>query len=186
MPFERDIIVFLQSLSTPFLDVVFKVMAYFFDYPLVIALGFILIIFKKYREAIYFLVLEGLGAGVQVLLKAIISRDRPYLAYREINNVLQASNSSFPSGHSITCMMAVIVLWVMVEQGTMKNAQKISCKIGLVFALVLCMLNRMYLGQHYITDVLGGFIIACIIGYPIMKFLYLKRHRKGVYEKETG
>lgn len=186
MPFERDIIVFLQSFSSSFLDGVFKVMAYCFDYPLVIVLGLILIIFKKYREAIYFLLLEGVCAGVQVSLKAIVSRSRPYVSYSEIRNVLQASNSSFPSGHSITCMVAVVVLWAMFDGSSLKKSHKNYCKAGLVFALVLCLINRMYLGQHYLTDVIGGFVIAFAISFPTMKFLYLKKSKKDVYEKETG
>ena len=66
MQFERDIIVGLQSLSTPFLDGVFKVMAFCFDYPLVIVLGLALLLAKRYREAILFLLLEGAGLGIQL------------------------------------------------------------------------------------------------------------------------
>ena len=182
MSFERDIIIFLQSLSTPFIDGVFKVMAYFFDYPLVIALGLILFACKKYREGIYFLILEGAGLLVQRVLKAIISRPRPYLTYPEINNVLQASHSSFPSGHSVTCMMAVVILWVMVNNSKLKQNHKILCRTGLVLALVLCALNRMYLGQHYITDVLAGFAIAIVIGVVIVRCFYLKPRKKEMKE----
>lgn len=172
MGFERDIIIFLQSFSTPFLDGVFKVMAYFFDYPLVIALGVILLFTKRYRDLVYFLTLEGVGLGVQLVLKAIISRPRPYLVYPEIINILPASNSSFPSGHSITCMMAVIMLFVIIKNSNLTKNKKIILNSLLGLMLVLCMINRMYLGQHYITDVLGAYIIALVIGIVIVKNFY--------------
>ena len=178
MQFERDIIVFLQRFSTPFIDGVFKVMAYCFDYPLVIVLGFVLFLCKKPRAAVCFLLMEGVGATVQVVLKAIISRPRPYVTYPEINNLLQASNSSFPSGHSITCMMAVVMLWVMLSESKMLNKGKLICRLGLILALILCALNRMYLGQHYISDVLAGYVIALAIGMSILKLFYCKRQKK--------
>jgi len=175
MLFEKDIIIFLQSFSTPFLDGVFKVMAYFFDYPLVIALTLIFLLSKRIRECAYFLLMEGLGLGVQLILKAFVSRPRPYITYNAIENILPAANSSFPSGHSITCMMAVVMLWVMLNNSNLSKKYKIIYKCGLVFSLVLCAINRMYLGQHYISDVLAGFVIALIIGIIIIKFCY-NRH----------
>lgn len=178
MIFERDIIVFLQSFRTPFLDGVFKVMSYFFDWPIVVVLGLILLLLKKYRSTIYFLILQGVGLLVQTTLKAIISRPRPYLVYSEISNVLEASNSSFPSGHSMTCMMAVIMLWVIVNESRMIKNAKILSKIGLVFACVLCVLNRMYLGQHYLSDCLGSFLIALLLGVIILRLFYYRKTKK--------
>jgi len=172
MIFEKEIITFLQSFRTPFLDGVFKVMAYFFDYPLVIVLAIILFAFKKWKQGVFFLVLEGLGFGIQTLLKAIIARPRPYLTHPEIVNVFEASNSSFPSGHCVTCMMAVVILFVMVRDSNMRR--KWLAYGGLVLALLMCILNRMYLGQHYLTDCIGGFLIAFIIGFIVIKFFYYR------------
>lgn len=177
MEFEVEIIKALQSASTPFLDWIFKVMAYCFDYPLVIGLAIILLAFRKYRETLLFLIIEGLGFAVQVILKAIINRPRPFLASSEVINILEASNSSFPSGHSITCMGAVVVLGFMVTRSTKLKNKKWICYAGLIVALILCMLNRMYLGQHYITDVLAGFAISFLIGLVVF-YLYLKIEQK--------
>ena len=183
MIFEKEIIIFLQSLRTPFLDGVFKVMAYFFDYPLVIALAIILFVCRKYKEGFFFLVLEGAGALTQTILKKIIMRPRPYIKYGEISNILEASNSSFPSGHSVTCMMAVIILFIMIRDGNLKKRSKGFLLAGLVLMLVLCVLNRMYLGQHYLSDCLGAFIIALSIGALIIKFFYYKSWPKNIKVK---
>jgi len=43
-----------------------------------------------------------------------------------------------------------------------------------VLALLMCILNRMYLGQHYLTDCIGGFLIAFIIGFIVIKFFYYR------------
>lgn len=173
MSFEKEIIIFLQNFSTPFLDGVFVVLSYFFDWTIVVALSFILLLFKRYKETIYFLILEGVGFGVQTLLKSLINRPRPFVEYGEIKNIFEASSSSFPSGHSITCMMAVIILFIMIKDSKIKR--KSICYALLGVALFLCLLNRMYLGQHFVSDVFGGFIIATIVAFPILKFGYYQK-----------
>lgn len=177
MPFEVKIIEALQLMSSEFLDGFMRVVSYFFDYTLVIVLGLILLCFKKYSKLILFLALEGIGALVQITLKALVNRPRPFVAHQTIMNIFEASNSSFPSGHSITCMCAVVVLWYMVRTSTIKKSAKLSIYIGLILALVLCLFNRMYLGQHYLTDVLAGFMIALILGL-IAIFVYKKTIKK--------
>lgn len=170
MLFERDIIVFLQSLSSPILDAIFKITAYCFDWPMVVIVSLVFLCSKRYKHALRFLILETSGLIVQLILKSIINRPRPYITYPEILNILPANNSSFPSGHAITCMMAVLFLFVLIKNSDFKRLSKITLNIILGFALVLCGLNRMYLGQHYLTDVLGGYLIALVLGIVILKF----------------
>ena len=181
MNFEKEIIVFLQSLRTPFLDGVFKVMSYFFNYPLVIVLGIVLFACKKWREGFFFLILEGVGCLTQTVLKKIINRPRPYITHSQIENVFEASSSSFPSGHSVTCMMAVIILFVIIFGSKMNKRYKNLSYAGLGLMLVMCLVNRMYLGQHYITDCIGGYLIALVVGALIIKLFYYKQNK----EKQT-
>ena len=179
MGFEKDIIVFLQKFSSPLLDGIFKVISYMFDYPLVIVVALLLLLFKKYKQMVYFLILEGVGLVSQLTLKALINRPRPYVTHNEIRNILEASNSSFPSGHSVTCMMAVVFLFCLIKDSNLKRNTKIVCYSLLGGALFMCLINRMYLGQHYLTDVLGGFVISLVLGSLIMKFLYYKKPNKN-------
>lgn len=189
--FEKEIIIFLQSLRTPFLDGVFKVVSYFFDYPLVIALGIILFACRKWKQGVFFLILEAVGWATQTTLKRIIMRPRPYLTHPEIENILEASSSSFPSGHSVTCMMAVVILFVMIKDSNLSKRNKGFLYAGLGLMLFTCLINRMYLGQHYITDCLGAFIIALVIGAIIIKFFYYRsytkiKEEKGGYEEKKA
>jgi len=185
MPFEIKIIEFLQSFSSTFLDGFFMATSYLFDYPLVIIVALILLCYKKYSYLFLFLSVELVGFITQITLKSIINRPRPFINNDSILNILEASNSSFPSGHSITCMCAVVVLWYIISKSSNGTRQKNIYKSLLVVAAILCAVNRMYLGQHYITDVLGGFIIAIIISICGI-FVYKKITKRLIKTNEKA
>lgn len=168
MAFEKEIIVLLQQLKNPVFNWISIVVSYFFDYPLAIALAVIFLICKKYKNAIKFLILEGVGLAVQLILKAIVKRPRPYVTYSEIENIYPASNTSFPSGHTLTCIIAVVYLYSLVNSSNMSKNKKILCKVGLGVMIITCVLNRMYLGQHYITDCIASILIGLIIGITLL------------------
>jgi len=179
MKFEVDIIKALQSLSCPFLDVVMKIVAYMFDYPLVIGLFLILVMCKKRIAAFLFLIIEGVSYGLQVTLKAIINRPRPFVSHSDVLNIFEASNSSFPSGHSTTCMGAVIILCYLIFASNIKKKNKIICYSLVAVMPLVCMINRMYLGQHYLTDCIGGFVLSLIVGTIVLGLhKYIKNKRK--------
>lgn len=168
MLFEVKIIEFLQSFSCAFLDGTSKVVSYFFDYPLVLTIAVLLLCFKKWYYLFVFLIVEGFCFFAQITLKYIINRPRPFVSHQSIKNIFEASNSSFPSGHSVTCMCAVVVLGYIISKSKMRKTNKVLCYIGLGFSLLACAFNRMYLGQHYLTDVLGGYILAFVLSAAII------------------
>lgn len=179
MEFEVNIIKALQSLSCPFLDAVMKIVAYLFDYPLVIGLFLILLLLKKHKESLLFLIIEGVSYGLQVTLKAIINRPRPFVSHSDILNIFEASNSSFPSGHSTTCMGAVIMLCYLIYKSNITKKKKIIYYSLIALMPLVCMINRMYLGQHYLSDCIGGFVLSLIVGTIVLSlYRFIKNKRK--------
>ena len=91
------------------------------------------------------------------LFKFILQRPRP-TEYRIINEV----GYSFPSGHSITSM----VFYGYLVYLTYKYINNKKIKIPLIIFLVLLIptigLSRIYLGVHYASDVLCGFLLGII------------------------
>ena len=95
------------------------------------------------------------------ILKNIVQRPRP-IGYRLIDE----NGYSFPSGHSMVSAafygLIIYFIWKNVKNKKLRN---ISC-ILLSFLIVFIGLSRIYLGVHYASDVLGGFIIS--IAYLII------------------
>ncbi len=126
----------------------------------IIALIFFILVKKKIFGFLVFLNL-AISGGLNQLLKRIIQRPRP-TEYRLINE----SGYSFPSGHSMVSA-AFYGLFIYLIYKYVKNKY---IKYGLITILTLLIISigisRIYLGVHYTSDVLAGFLIS--ISYLII------------------
>ena len=137
-----------------------------------IALGLVLFCFKRTRK-LGLAALFGIAVGAlitNVTLKPLVYRARPYTheEYRvmwEKVLALTESERSFPSGHTTAATAAMVGLFLATPKGKSWPA--------LVFALFMGF-SRIYLGVHYFTDILGGFVagtIGAVAAYYIGKAL---------------
>ena len=133
---------------------------------------FILIKNKKIGVAITAnLVLVAL---LNQLLKNILQRPRP-TEYR----IIQETGYSFPSGHSMASMAfygyLIYLIYKYVEN---KNTKWI---LIMLLSILICSIgiSRIYLGVHYTSDVLGGFLIS--ISYLV---IYISAINKFLLDKE--
>jgi len=81
---------------------------------------------------------------------------------------------SYPSGHTARAVFLAIVLWSLtIQQCTMKKRFLIGAGLGLYVGLVA--LGRIYLGHHWLSDVIGGGLLGIgmafgcyFLTYPIL------------------
>lgn len=104
---------------------------------------------------------------VNVLIKNIIKRKRPYQVNKEINILTKLpSDYSFPSGHtSVTAAATIITIYY----GVIYNLGAVYIIVNIIF-LVLMGFSRIYLRVHYFTDVICGLIIGIINGIITLIF----------------
>ena len=112
--------------------------------------------------------------SLNIALKNIIQRPRP-IGFR----LIEESGYSFPSGHSMVSM-AFYGLIIYFIYNSIKNKKLKIILISLLAVLILLIgISRIYLGVHYTSDVLAGFIIsvAYLIIYEttIIKLLRIKK-----------
>ncbi|MFN2484293.1 MAG: phosphatase PAP2 family protein [Candidatus Limnocylindria bacterium] len=92
-------------------------------------------------------------------IKLILSRARPEV----LNAPIVEPGFSFPSGHALMSATTYGVLAVLVLRGRLPRPVKTAVVIALA-ALVGCVgLTRVYLGVHFLTDVIAGWVLGAVI-----------------------
>lgn len=128
-----------------------------------------LFIFRKKKIDIC-IILNLLGIFIlnNVLIKNIIVRDRPTGI-----NIIEENGYSFPSGHAaISTVVYGYLIYLIYNYVSNKKLKYVLISILSIIILVVG-LTRIYLGVHYTSDVLGGYLLG--ISYLIM-FTYVTRN----------
>ena len=124
----------------------------------------ILLLVKKtrFKVGITTSVTVSVAYIVNIILKNIFERQRP-----TINQIVEETGYSFPSGHSMVNAALYTMLILIIH----RNIENKKIKRLLIF---ICMLvpilvgfSRIYLGVHYLTDVLVGLLIGSLIAILI-------------------
>jgi len=118
------------------------------------ALIFILKKKKYYRHGLLILANIALGALFNQVLKLVFRRPRP-----DVLKLVEQSGYSFPSGHAMNSVIFYgLAAYLLVRHGRHPARYLFA---GIIAVMVLLIgLSRIYLGVHYASDVLAGFIIG--------------------------
>lgn len=113
-------------------------------------------------------VLFGIGISINTLINKIfkltIRRDRP-------SNILIIDNEySFPSGHSMASMFLYGYIIYKIKKSKMNNNLKRLFIILLSLLILLIGFSRLYLGAHYLSDILCGYSLSIIL---LIIFIYI-------------
>ncbi|MBS3060418.1 MAG: phosphatase PAP2 family protein [DPANN group archaeon] len=93
----------------------------------------------------------ALAMATALVLKELVSRPRPYLVFG-INNLRTELLSSFPSGHAANSFSIM---------GILAYHKRPQALFFLLFAAIVAY-SRVYLGVHYVSDVLAGALIGML------------------------
>jgi len=161
-----NFIIMIQQIDTPLLDSFFRAITSLGDELFYLLLfSFLLWCVDFYlgiRVGIIFLLSVYVNTGV----KEIFQQPRPFDILPEIQKV-HASGYGFPSGHAQSSLVVwgSIAYWK--KQPWIRNLS--------VLLILLIGFSRIYLGVHFPTDILGGWLIGgLILGLSYFIFLKIK------------
>ena len=118
-----------------------------------LAAGLLVLMLRRRRRDAARLLLTAGGAWVLALvLKSVVDRPRPPA---DLQVRPPDATGSFPSGHDTTATLLVVIV-VLALAGTGRLV-RVATACAVVFALAVGF-GRIYLGDHYPTDVLGSYL----------------------------
>ena len=104
------------------------------------------------------------------ILKYAIQRERPPME----NRLVEETSFSFPSGHAMVGTAFYAFLIYIIYKDVKNKYLKYGLITFLSFIILSLVFTRVYLGVHYASDVIGGFVIAISYLIIFIRFGYNK------------
>ncbi len=144
----------------------------------IILVLFLFLWFKDNKVAFSVFLNLILVSSLNFLIKNIFQRARP-----NIFPIIRENGYSFPSGHS---MISLAFYGYLIYLLYKKVNNKYLKLFGIVFLSILILLigiSRIYLGVHYASDVIGGFLLSLV--YLIIYIMFVNKYLlKGVFDEK--
>jgi undecaprenyl-diphosphatase len=178
--FDSTIIAAVQGFESPGLTFIMK----FFTFigsgtqVVVIALLVLFFLFKvlHHRRELILFIWVVLGSTIlNEILKTVFHRARP-----TIHRIVEANGFSFPSGHSMAAFSLYGVIAFLLWRHLSTSLGRGLLVLFSIFMIIMIGVSRIYLGVHYPSDVLGGFLASgCLLAVSIWFYQrYMERGSK--------
>ena len=126
---------------------------------------------KNWLAELYLILASFVVMGVaSTALKYVYQRPRPSLEW-----LVDTIGYSFPSWHTASTMMVAGVLVIIINQRSRQLLLKRFLQGGAILVAVLVAFSRIYIGVHYATDIIGGWLLAVTLLEIIYPFYDRKR-----------
>jgi undecaprenyl-diphosphatase len=109
-----------------------------------------------YRTGAFVFAASTGGWVLNWTLKQIFDRARPDV----VPHLRDVMSSSFPSGHALTSAAVYLTLGALTMRAARGRLAKYYCMAMAMLVTVLVGLSRVFLGVHYPTDVLAGWLLG--------------------------
>lgn len=159
--FDVALLESIHSYNNPVVLSIMKFISFIGSGYFLVPILTIIIIYTLVKKKYYIsklLLVSSLGCWfLNYILKLLINRTRPLDFF-----LVEQGGLSYPSGHSMVSMsMYLTFAYLISKDDYFKDKKKIIYTAALVNVLLMG-ISRMYLGVHWPTDIIGGFIMGYI------------------------
>ena len=159
-PIDTATTAFLHGLASPTLDALMDAATFLGSSPVlaaVVGLAVVLLVVRRRRAEAVFIVIALVGTLVlNDWLKLLVQRPRPGFDWAEV-----WPETGFPSGHSMNSFVVYLAIALVIWR---LGGRRVGI-VALVLAIVLVVsvgISRIYLGAHWLSDVIGGYLAGAL------------------------
>lgn len=174
--------IWIQNLLGNYLINFFSVFSFIGTIEVLSVILIVLLFFFSGVKRVYIVLGFVLVTVIELIGKTIINHPGPPIEFLKTETLISMPSGlvsahffSYPSGHSArTAFVSAILIFVIYISDKLSMTQKkILIGIVLIFDFIM-FLSRVYLGEHFMSDVLGGVILGFSVAFIISYFLNLK------------
>ncbi len=171
--FDEAILDFLHKDKSPFVFSFMKFISFIgsekFLFP-VVGIAIIVSLIKKKYFVSKILLFNTLGSYLlNHGLKILFNRTRPF-EFMLVNQ----SGLSYPSGHSMVTISMYLTLAFLLSSSYLKKCKKEYLYLLALLITITMGISRLYLGVHWPTDIIGGYLSGYLLYYVSTKIFKAK------------
>lgn len=181
MPFDVGVATWLERHATDYGAFVFTWISWLGDTALsgLLVAAVVMLAYRRRWIAAATVTVASLGAPlINVELKQLFHRGRPDYAIE----FLAGTTWSFPSGHAMSSFVGFGIVAYFRYKHERDERRRALIVLATCLIIAAVGVSRLYLGVHYLTDVIGGYLagavwlLACIEAYRFAYGRIIARH----------
>ncbi|SFS06757.1 undecaprenyl-diphosphatase [Granulicella pectinivorans] len=177
---DRGILAWIHARDTPWLTALAKTLSFIGSpmtlIPVIVIASAVLWMRDFRRDALLVLMSMGGGGLLDTVLKLHYRRTRPDVPWAFVHE----RSFSFPSGHSVMAVVLYGVLTYLLMQYERAVWERVGLVAGSVVLISGIGLSRIYLGVHYPSDVLAGYVVGTVWVMAVMAADWTIRRDEGI------
>lgn len=177
--FDDSIYDFIISLRNKPLDLILKTITRLGDTLVIIIIVVATLIFLNKKDRVILGSSTIITATLNQAIKHILQRPRP-----DHLRLIKQGGFSYPSGHSMIAVCVYGIMIYLINKKVQNKKLKIALSVLLTLLIITIGISRIYVGVHYPSDVLGGFILSTVI--LLINLTFTDKIYGGILNEKNG
>jgi len=116
----------------------------------------VLLVLRDKMGALQLLVASAGASVLTIATKNLLERIRP----QEAQQLIVVSGFSYPSGHSVSTSALYLTIAIIASRYIQHSGARAALFVAVWVVLIMIGASRVYLGVHYMTDVVSGLLLG--------------------------